>query len=406
MMNDYSALSGYRSRQRSKKFQSSQSRIRIKAGYEFKLIAQMIEGGTFLRKRESDRTCNVRAKPINQVQTSSVMKSQVGTAEPQPKEYTKKLNFVNFFVGLFLVFSWFPETVLFQAPIIAISLSMLIASVGVFLLSFSQFRLDRRYKHVTATEKDYLVLNIPFYLMALVPGLALLGFKYMLPKFGILTAVYADGLLLIIFLFFARFPVALRLGQRAVPITDESVLSSFSGLANKMGISHVDLYSIDWRKFKIANAFQAGPSKFSVFVSNYLLENMSNEEMNAVMAHELAHAKRKHVMKISGLLLFTSIIGIDLFVVAATLGQTSIWPLISILAGFVVLFLSPQLVLRLQRKFELEADEIAVRTLGEGRPLVSALQKLVELNLVPADRKSGTHPSVAKRIQRIEQIMS
>jgi STE24 endopeptidase len=133
---------------------------------------------------------------------------------------------------------------------------------------------------------------------------------------------------------------------------------------------------------------------------------MSNEEVNAVMVHELAHAKRKHVMKISGLLLFTSIIAIDLFVAAATLSQTSIWPVIPILAGFVVMFLGPQLVLRLQRKFELEADEIAVRTLGDGRPMVSALQKLVELNLVPADRKSGTHPSVAKRIQRIEQIMS
>ncbi len=335
------------------------------------------------------------------------MNSQVRTVEsqPQPKEYAKKISSANFFLGLFLVFSWFPEIFLFQTPIMAISLSILIASVGLFLLSFSQFRIDRRYKHVTATQKDYLALNIPFYLMALVPGLALLGFKYMLPKFGILTAVYADGLLLISFLFFARFPVALRLGQRAVPITDESVLSSFSGLANKMGISHVDLYSIDWRKFKIANAFQAGPSKFSVFISNYLLENMSNEEVNAVMAHELAHAKRRHVMKISGLFLLTSIVGIDFFVAAAALGQTSIWPLISILAGFVVLFLGPQLVLRLQREFELEADEVAVRA-GEGKPLVSALQKLVALNLVPADRKSGTHPSVAARVKRIEQVMS
>jgi STE24 endopeptidase len=336
------------------------------------------------------------------------MKSQVGTAESQSKqkEYTKKINFANFFLGLFLVFSWVPEVVLFETPIIAISLSVLIASVGVFLLAFSQFRIDRRYKHVTATQKDYLLLSIPFYLMALIPGLALLGFKYVLPKFGILTAIYADGLLLISFLFFARFPFALRLGQRAVPITDESVLSSFSGLANKMGVSHVNLYSIDWKKFKIANAFQSGPSKFSVFVSNYLLENMSNEEVNAVMAHELAHAKRKHVMKISGLLLFTSIIAIDLFVVAATLSQTSIWPVTPIFAGFVVMFLGSQLVLRLQRQFELEADEIAVRTLGEGRSMVRALQKLIKLNLVPADRKSGTHPSVAKRIQRIEQIMS
>jgi STE24 endopeptidase len=336
------------------------------------------------------------------------MQSQVGAAEsqsqPKQKEYAKKRNYVNFFLGLVLVFSWFPEVVLFQAPIVAISLSVLIASVGVFLSSFFQFRIDRRYKRVTATQKDYLMLNVPFYLLALVPGLALLGFKYVLPKFGVLTAVYADVLLLIGFLLSARLPPALRLGERAVPITDESALSSFAGLANKMGVSHVDLYSIDWKKFKIANAFQAGPSRFSVFVSNYLLENMTSEEVNAVMAHELAHAKRKHVMKISGLLLFTSIIGIDLFVVAATLSQTSIWPVITILAGFVVLFSGSQLVLRIQRKFELEADEIAVRTLGEGRPLVNALQKLVELNLVPVDKKSGTHPSVAKRIQRIEQI--
>jgi STE24 endopeptidase len=241
--------------------------------------------------------------------------------------------------------------------------------------------------------------------MALVPGLVVLGFRYVLPKFGILTAVYADGLLLAIFLFFARFPVVLRLGQRTVRITDESVLSSFSGLANKMGISHVDLYSIDWKKFKMANAFQAGPSKFSVFVSNYLLENMTSEEVNAVMAHELAHAKRKHVIKISGLFLMTSIVGIDLFVLAATLNQSSFWPVILSVVGFVVIFLGPQLVLRLQRKFEFEADEIAVRTIGNGEPLVRALQKLVDLNLMPAETKSGTHPSLEKRVQRIEQII-
>jgi STE24 endopeptidase len=334
------------------------------------------------------------------------MSVQSGTAEsqPQPKEYAKKISSANFFVGLFLIFSWLPEAILFQEPIIAISLSLLIASAGVFLLSFSQFRVDRRYKHVAATQKDYLILNVPFYLIALVPSLALLGFRYMLPRFGVLTAVYADGVLLISFLFFARFPLAFRLGQRAAQITDKSVLSSFSLLANKMGVSHVDLYSIDWRKFKIANAFQAGRSKFTVFVSNYLLENMSREEVNAVMAHELAHAKRRHVMKITGLFLLTSVIGIDLFVVAATLSQASIWPIILILSGFVMVFLGPQLVLRLQRKFEFEADEIAVRTLGQGRLLVTALQKLAELNLVPADRKSGTHPSITKRIQRIEQM--
>jgi len=316
----------------------------------------------------------------------------------------RRSTLVSGFLGLLLVASWFPEIALSQAPIVAVPISILIASTSIVLLSYSQFKIDSKYKHVTATTKDYFVSNTYLYLIALLPGLVFVGFYYLLPRFGILTMIYVDGLVLGIILFLARFPLALRLGQRAVQVTDSSVLSSFSGLAGKMGVPHVDLYSIDWRRFKVANAFQSGPRKFSVFISNYLLDNMTTEEVSAVMAHELGHAKRRHVLKVTTLLLCTSMIGIDFFVIAFALNQTSFWPLIPIAAGFIMIFAGPQLVLRLQRKFELEADEIAVRTLGDGRPMVSALQKLMDLNLLPAEGKSGTHPSVTKRIQRIEGI--
>jgi Zn-dependent protease with chaperone function len=305
-----------------------------------------------------------------------------------------------------LVPCWLPEIALSQSPIVAVATSILFASAMILSLSYSQFRIDSRYKNVTATTKDYFMANTYLYLVALLPGFLLLGFLYVLPRVGILTVVYVDGLILGVILFLARFPLSLRLGQKATPVTDAALLSSFSCLAGRMGVPRVDLYSIDWQRFKLANAFQAGPRKFSVFVSNYLLDNMSSEEASAVMAHELAHAKKRHSLKLTALVLCVTMVGSDLFIVGDMLNQASLLPLIPIGAGFVVIFAGGNLVLRLQRRFELEADEVAVRTLGDGRPMISALRKLMDLNLLPAEARSGTHPSVAKRIESIEQLMA
>ena len=42
------------------------------------------------------------------------------------------------------------------------------------------------------------------------------------------------------------------------------------------------------------------------------------------------------------------------------------------------MFLAPRIAFRFQRNFELDADAVAARTLGDGKPVISALQKLAE----------------------------
>jgi STE24 endopeptidase len=131
---------------------------------------------------------------------------------------------------------------------------------------------------------------------------------------------------------------------------------------------------------------------------------MTEDEVLAVMAHELAHAKRKHVAKSMALFLFPALIAIDLLIFGDTLAQTNLLGVIPFVLGFALIFIGPQIALRFQRKFELDADEIAVRTLGDGKSMINALQKLAELNLMPGNKGSPTHPSITKRIQRIEQM--
>ncbi len=331
------------------------------------------------------------------------LEKDAGGKTDQSSEYQRKIKRLNFLLLLVLL-SWLPEAGSSGTPLVDILLSTLIASVFVLLYSFFQFRIEKKYRQVTASQRDYLISNLPFYVIALVPSLATILILNGLPKLGYLSIVYVDIAIVLIYVLVARYPFSIRLGQRATLIKDETLLSSFRELSNKMGVQNVQLYSIDWSKFKIANAFQAGPSKFSVYVSNYLTEKMTKDEVLAVMAHELAHAKRRHVAKSLSLYLFSALIAIDLLILGGTLPQSNLLGIISILSGIALIFIGSQIALRFQRKFELEADEIAARTIGSGKPMINALQRLVELNLISKSKGSPTHPSVTARVNKIEHM--
>ncbi len=72
--------------------------------------------------------------------------------------------------------------------------------------------------------------------------------------------------------------------------------------------------------------------------------------------------------------------------------------------GLLGVFIVPQIGLRFQRRFELEADAFAAISLGDGKPVINALNRLAKLNLIPAEKGSPTHPSIRTRVQRIEQL--
>ncbi|WP_130012476.1 M48 family metalloprotease [Serinicoccus sediminis] len=172
-----------------------------------------------------------------------------------------------------------------------------------------------------------------------------------------------------------------------------------------------DLRLIDTRGGKVVNAAISGvlPRLRYVFVTDHALEVLSEQELEAVIAHEAGHGKGHH------LLLKAAVIALPVVAVlaAAWLGRDHLEsvleavPLWAVLA--VVCAVPPLLVLVLQGvvgiALEKRADDYAARTVG-AEQLAAALETMAEANVMK--RRTGwlwnllqQHPGLEGRIERL-----
>ena len=181
---------------------------------------------------------------------------------------------------------------------------------------------------------------------------------------------------------------------------------------------------------KTPNAFAAGRSQSAatVCVTTGLLETLEDDELEAVVAHELAHVKNRDVMIMTVASFFSTI---AMFVLrwGWLFGGDDENPsaLVAVVASFVVWILSFLLMRALSRYREFAADRGAVAITGRPSALASALQRIdTRMDAVPKrdareqaemnaffiqPLKSGlvgrlfsTHPSTDARIERLQDL--
>lgn len=207
------------------------------------------------------------------------------------------------------------------------------------------------------------------------------------------------------------------------PLQDESLKARVTALMDRCGFKAQGLYVMDGsRRSAHANAYFTGfgPAKRVVFYDT-LLQQLSPDEMDAVLAHELGHFKHRHIIqRMVGIFLF-SLIGLALLgwlsqqiwfyqglgVTPSLLGSNSGVALIlfGLTMPLFTFFLSPVLS-GLSRKHEFEADAYAKSQTG-GSPLASALLKLYKDNastLTPDPwfvRFYYSHPPATDRLARL-----
>lgn len=210
------------------------------------------------------------------------------------------------------------------------------------------------------------------------------------------------------------------------PLQDESLKARVNALMQRCGFAAKGLFVMDGSKRSAhANAYFTGfgAAKRVVFFDT-LLQQLSPAEIDAVLAHELGHYKRRHIVQRVLLMFGVSLLGF------ALLGWLSrqVWfytglgvmpsldapnDALALLLFMLVLplgtyFLSP-LMAQLSRRHEFEADAYA-RAQTDGGDLASALLKLYKDNastLTPDPvyaRFYYSHPPASERIARLQGV--
>jgi Zn-dependent protease with chaperone function len=193
---------------------------------------------------------------------------------------------------------------------------------------------------------------------------------------------------------------------RARPLPDET-RRRLRRLATRMGVRVRDIRAVPGRTQHVANAALIGavPGLRYIVVTDYLLDRLDADEVDAVVAHEFGHVRGHHVT-----LRLCSVFGVwavleaaMLSVIAMTGSGSSVLLLIPVLVAFPLGLLVVQALVGV--RLEQRADDAAARAVG-GRRLASALQAIGELNDVRGDAGPvwsvlASHPGLDERLRRL-----
>jgi Zn-dependent protease with chaperone function len=190
---------------------------------------------------------------------------------------------------------------------------------------------------------------------------------------------------------------------------DEPTRQRLEALLRRTGVRVRAIRVLETREQKMANALVMGllPRLRYVLVTDYLLEHLEQDEVEATVAHEIGHAKQHHLLiKLGGFVAFAGVVALAV-VVAGSLIEGAVggaivfaFPIVMLLG---IILIQGGLGLVLERK----ADDYAARQVGVD-PTTRALEKIAELNLLK--RRTGlawnlltNHPGIAQRVERLQK---
>jgi STE24 endopeptidase len=288
---------------------------------------------------------------------------------------------------------------------------------------YSTFVIEEKYGFNKTTIKTFITDKLKGYVLGAVIGgplLALLIYLVMVigPSFWIWFALIASAFIFFMNMFYTS--LILPLFNKLTPLPESELKTAIEEFAAKVNFPLDNIFVIDGSKRSSkANAFFSGiGKKKKIVLYDTLIEKHTTEELVAVLAHEVGHFKKKHI--VWGFALSIVQVVFTLFVlslmvynenVSFALGglQLSI-PLN--LIGFTILFspisgITGLLMSMYSRKNEFEADAYARETYS-GSALANALKKLSVdslSNLYPHPLYVFFHYSHPPLLKRLEAIL-
>ncbi|GAA0137421.1 M48 family metalloprotease [Paenibacillus sp. YSY-4.3] len=305
---------------------------------------------------------------------------------------------------IMLLTSFLPKTKLNYILITILPFAYLMLST--ILSQAIYHRVNRVVRDVGTSIRDELVAAIKSSVLMYLPALIVLPFRFNWVKIE-LSGLWACLLILIgIAAYNLAYPYLLRLSLSAKPLMDEGKKAEIERFLNKHEMKRVQVFEWPTSDSKVANAIVCGLIYKRVFIASYLLENLSADEMNAILAHEIGHIRRFHlwikaVLFVAAIPLFLGLTSLmdqieaTGFHIPIPVGVVFILALLLSYLWFVSSYVS--------RKLERDADEYVLKMGIPAGVIIAALTKLAELNhsVLSIHRfieKLQTHPSFEHRI--------
>ena len=290
-------------------------------------------------------------------------------------------------------------------------------------LEYYGFRLEHRYHLSNQRLRSWLWDEFKSLLIGLVMATVIVELLYMLmrqePQYWWLVAW---GVFLGLFVLLAQLaPVMLfPIFYKFEPLDNEELKRRLIVLSERAGTRVRGVYK--WHlseKSKKANAALTGlGATRRIILADTLLDHYSDDEIEAVLAHELGHHVRRHILKSivvqAGITLFGFWLAnevlhyaIERFNMFETLSDFANLPLL-ILVSTVLSFLLMPALNAYSRFNERQADRYCFQSVASVEPFISSMSKLAEQNLAEKTPSRWvewffhSHPAIAKRVAAAE----
>jgi len=321
------------------------------------------------------------------------------------------------------VVGWGGPEAVWSRTIYLLLVGVLLAMPGLPFEWWSQFRLEEKFGFNKSTPKLWFMDKVKGLTLMLVIGFALIwvllslvtwvGNSWWIWGFGVLFSFQI--------LMMVLYPkLILPLFNKLSPLPDGELRDRLLALGERTGFQAKTIEVMDGSKRSgHSNAFFTGFGRFRrIVLFDTLMNQLSTEELEAVLAHEIGHYRRGHIPK---MIAVSALMQLGGFALIAWLARSAWFNpafgfplgelapsllLFGLLSGLVTFWFSPIGNL-FSRKHEYEADAFARDAMGGTTAMIGALRKLAQKNLsnlTPHPWFSAfhySHPTLVEREQAL-----
>jgi Zn-dependent protease with chaperone function len=280
---------------------------------------------------------------------------------------------------------------------------------GYLWIEHSYYRLEKKVRETTWSFKTYSLQITRSFMLAVLP---ITVWSMALPFIPDNDTAFYLSFCFFLLTIFTIAPTLISFFYRTAELTDQDLAEMIARLCDRAGMRRCAVSVLFLSGGKVVNAMISGifPYFRRIFLTDRLISELTSDELEAVLAHEIGHIQKRHLWGFFSLSVIFAVVTPHVLFPLYTLNffeKHEAWMLPIALITWTTLFFGV-LGNIFSRRFEREADAYGVTLTGNKIAYLSMLDKLARLNHMPKKwaktEIDQTHPSIQKRMDFVMQL--